>query len=185
MFRKATAEDRLVRRLVGKGGRTGSTLVGRVGDVVERPPLWGGVAGLISLLGHRGRRAAVRGGLCYVTASAVHLPIKALVGRKHPKGSALHQLGPFTSSFPSGHSAGDVAFVFGASQELPKLFVPLALVATAGHWALLRKKAHYPSDIVAGGFLGLGVALASRKIAAVSPGLPPLPPTRPSPGAAS
>lgn len=159
-----SAEDRLVSGLVGRGSRKGSTPFSRVGDVVQRPPSWAALAGLISLFGPRGRRAAIRGGACYLGAAAAHLPIKAAVGRRHPPGAALHQLGPFTSSFPSGHAAADLAFVFGASQELPKLFVPLSMGTMAVHWSLVRKRAHYPSDVLVGGALGIAVALASRKL---------------------
>lgn len=167
-----SAEDRLVSRLVGKGSRKGSTPFSRVGDVVQRPPSWAALAGLISLFGPRGRRAAIRGGACYLGAAAAHLPVKAAVGRRHPPGAALHQMGPFTSSFPSGHAAADLAFVFGASQELPKLFVPLSMGTMAVHWSLVRKRAHYPSDVLVGGALGIAVALASRKL------WPPQPPPR-------
>jgi len=108
------------------------------------------IAAGLSATGERGRRAAVRGSACYLSAAAAHLPIKALVGRRHPPGSALHQLGPFTSSFPSGHAASDLAFVFGAAQELPRAFVPLSACSLAVHWSLIRKRAHYPSDVLAG-----------------------------------
>ena len=122
------------------------------------------MAGLISLAGPRGRRAALRGSACYLAASAAHLPIKAAVGRPHPPGAALHQLGPFTSSFPSGHAAADLAFAFGASQELPKLFLPLSACTMAVHWSLVRKRAHYPSDVLAGGALGITVAVAAWRL---------------------
>lgn len=154
-------EDRLVSRLVGAGSRKGSTAFGRLGDVIQRPPSWAALAGLISLAGPRGRRAALRASTCYVAASAAHLPIKAVVGRRHPPGSALHQLGPFTSSFPSGHAAADLAFILGAAQEIPVLFVPLSVCTMAVHFTLVRKRAHYPSDVLVGGALGLAVAGAA------------------------
>jgi membrane-associated phospholipid phosphatase len=159
-----SAEDALVSRLVGPGSRKGSTWFGRMGDVIERPPSWAAVAAVLAATGERGRRAALRGGACYLSAAAVHLPIKAIVGRRHPPRSALHQLGPFTSSFPSGHAASDLAFVFGAAQEMPQAFVPLSCASLAVHWSLIRKRAHYPSDVLAGGALGIGVALFARKI---------------------
>lgn len=157
-------EDRLVTRLVGRGSRTGTTAFGRAGDIIQRPATWVGVAALISLLGPRGRRAALRGSACYLAAAAVHLPIKAAVGRRHPPRAARHQLGPFTSSFPSGHAAADIAFLFGAAQELPMLFLPLSACTMAVHWSLVRKRAHYPSDVVAGGALGAAVALAAWRL---------------------
>jgi membrane-associated phospholipid phosphatase len=133
------------------------------------------VAGILAAAGPRGRRAALRGGVCYRSAAVVHLPIKALVGRRHPPGSALLQVGPFTSSFPSGHAAADLAFVFGAAQEMPSAFVPLSCASAAVHWSLIRKRAHYPSDVLAGGALGIAVAVALWKL------WPPF--TSPPPGA--
>ena len=93
-----------------------------------------------------------------------HLPIKALVRRRRPPGSGHHQLGPFTSSFPSGHAASDLAFAFGVAQELPRAFVPFSACTLAVHWSLVRKRAHYPTDVIAGGALGIAVALTVWKV---------------------
>jgi membrane-associated phospholipid phosphatase len=162
--RAGRAEDSLVERVVGKGSRKGSSRFGRAGDIIQRPLAWAGIAAVLSATGARGRRAAVRGGACYLSAAAVHLPIKALVGRRHPPGSARHQLGPVTSSFPSGHAASDLAFAIGAAQELPLAFLPLSLCTMAVHWSLVRKRAHYPSDVLLGGVLGIAVALTAWKL---------------------
>lgn len=164
LLRGRRAEDRLVSRVVGSGSRKGSTPLSRAGDVIQRPPSWAAIAGVMALTGPRGRRAALRGGACYLGAAMAHLPIKAVVGREHPPGAALHQLGPFTSSFPSGHAAADLAFTFGAAQELPRLFFPLSLCTMAVHWSLVRKRAHYPSDVLVGGILGVAVAATAWKL---------------------
>jgi membrane-associated phospholipid phosphatase len=150
--------------VVGDGSRKGSTPFGRLGDVVRRPPMWGVIAAGLSATGERGRRAALRGSVCYLSAAAVHLPIKSIVRRRHPPGSSRHQLGPFTTSFPSGHAASDLAFVFGAAQEMLPAFVPLSACTLAVHWSLVRKRAHYPTDVLAGGALGIAVALAVWKL---------------------
>ncbi len=164
MMRGQSTEDALMSRVVGKGGRKGSTRFGRAGDMMQHPPAWAGVAALLSITGASGRRAALRGGLCYLSAALAHVPIKAIVGRRHPPGAARHQLGPVTSSFPSGHAASDLAFVFGASQEVPLLFLPLSGATMAVHWSLVRKRAHYVSDVLAGGALGIVVSLAAWKL---------------------
>ena len=165
MLKFGSAEEALVAGLVGKGSRKGSTAFSRFGDIMQRPPAWAGVAGILAVAGgERGRRAAVRAAGCYLAAAAAHLPIKAVVGRRHPRGSALHQLGPFTSSFPSGHAASDLAFMLGAAQEIPLLGLPLSGATLAVHWALVRKRSHYPSDVLAGGVLGILVALAAWKL---------------------
>lgn len=160
-MRRKSAEDALMSKLVGRGSRKGSTLIGRTSDFVARPPTWGALATLLAATGPGGRRAALRGSVCYLAAALVHLPIKAVVGRKHPQGAARLQLGPFTSSFPSGHSASEVAFVLGTSQEVRPLLLPLSVATLAANWSLLRKRSHYPSDIVAGWALGSAVAFAA------------------------
>lgn len=160
-----SGEDALMARLVGRGSKKGSTWFDHIGDVTHRPAAWGALAlALASVGGPRGRRAALRGGVGYAAAGLAHLPIKAMVDRDHPKGAARLNLGPFTSSFPSGHAASDLAFVFGVAQELPVLLLPLSGATLAGHWTLVRKRAHYPSDILAGGAIGVAVAVALWKL---------------------
>ena len=164
MAKKRSWEDPLVTKLVGKGSRKGKTWFSRAGDIIQRPPSWAAVAAALALGGPRGRRAALRGSVGYLSAALVHLPIKAMVGRGHPRGASLRQLGPVTSSFPSGHAASDLAFVLGASQELPLIFVPLSGATMAVHWSLVRKRSHYPSDVLVGGALGMAVALAMWRL---------------------
>ena len=60
--------------------------------------------------------------------------------------------------------SGDVTFVFGAAQELPVAFVPLSACTLAVHWSLIRKRAHYPTDVLVGGALGIAVALTIWKL---------------------
>jgi membrane-associated phospholipid phosphatase len=43
-------------------------------------------------------------------------------------------------------------------------FVPLSACSLAVHWSLIRKRAHYPTDVLAGGGLGIAVALAAWKL---------------------
>ena len=160
-----SAEEVAMTMVAGTCSRKGSTPFGRFGDVMQHPPMWGAVAGALALGGGaRGRRAAGRGVVCYLAAAAAHLPIKVLVGRTHPRGAGLHQAGPFTSSFPSGHAASDLAFALGASQEIPLLMLPLSAFTTAVHWSLIRKRSHYLTDVLAGGALGLLVALVVWKL---------------------
>lgn len=156
-----TREEVLMAGLVGHGARKGDSWFGRGGDVMQHPPAWAGVAALLAVAGPRGRRAALRGAVAYVAAALAHLPIKRLVGRRHPRRAhRLQPVGPVASSFPSGHAASDLAFAFGVAQELPWLFGPLSTATLAVHWTLVRKRAHYPSDVIAGGLLGIAVAAA-------------------------
>jgi hypothetical protein len=144
-------EERLMWKLVGKGSRKGASAPSRAGDVLRQPVVWIASAGALALSGPRGRRAALRGATCSLTASLIHLPIKRVFRRRRPLGAGVRSVGPLTSSFPSGHTASDLGFMFGAAQELPLVLIPLTIGTLGSHWSLLRARKHYPSDIVAGG----------------------------------
>ncbi len=159
------AEDVLMQKLVGKGSKKGSTWAGRAGDIAKQPPVWAGVAGALALTGTRGRQAAIRGGLFYIGASLIHLPIKMVVRRPRPPGASRHtKVGPLTSSFPSGHCASELAFSLGAAQVLPGLFVPLCAATLVSEWSLVRSRSHYPSDVFAGAGLAIAIALVARRL---------------------
>ena len=151
-------------RLVGSGSRKGSAAPSRAGDVLRQPAVWLAFAGGLSLTGPRGRHAAVRGIACSATASLLHMPIKRAFKRPRPRGAGSGTIGPLSSSFPSGHTASDLGFMFGAAQELPVLLIPLSLGTLGSHWSLLRTRKHYPSDIIAGGAIALAVSAAAWKL---------------------
>ena len=158
-------EERLLRRLAGRGSRRGRSAPSRAGDHLRNPRWWGLAVAALALSGSRGRRAALRGAACSAASSLIHLPIKRAVGRRRPRGARLiGRGGPLTSSFPSGHTAGDLSFLFGASQELPALALPLMAATLTSHWSLLRSHKHYPSDIVGGGAIALVVTAAAWKL---------------------
>lgn len=164
MARGWRREERLMWKLVGKGSRRGSSLPSRAGDAMRRPRTWAGITAVLFASGPRARRAAVRGAGCAGTASLIHLLVKPLFARRRPWRAQLMHVGPLTSSFPSGHTATDLGFTFGAAQELPWLLAPLSFVTLGSHWSLLRAREHYPSDVVAGGALAFVVAGAAWKL---------------------
>jgi membrane-associated phospholipid phosphatase len=142
------------------------TRLARVARIVEQPPFWGGVATALAVKGGtRGQQVALRGSVCYIVAAFIaNVVIKPLVYRRRPEGAGENRIGPYTSSFPSGHTASDSAFVFSVVQELPLLAIPLAVAATAAHWSLIRSGKHHVSDVLAGGAIGLGVAYIVWKL---------------------
>lgn len=152
--------------LVPRRARQGSTWFGRLGDVTQQPPVWAGLAAALALGGgRRGRRAALRASVCYTAAAVVaNLAIKPAVGRDRPPGAGERRPGPVTSSFPSGHTATDLAFSLAVAQEVPGLLLPLTGATTAAHWSMVRSRGHYPSDVLVGGAVGIAVALAAWRL---------------------
>jgi membrane-associated phospholipid phosphatase len=141
------------------------TWLARAGWILEQPLFWGTVAtALAGKGGARGRQAALRGSVCYLVAAFIaNIGIKPLANRRRPQSAGEGRIAPVTSSFPSGHTASNSAFVFGVAQELPLLAVALAAAATTAHWSLIRSEKHHVSDVLAGGAIGLGVARIMRK----------------------
>jgi membrane-associated phospholipid phosphatase len=131
----------------------------------DKPLTWAGFAAVLSLTRRRGRRAVVRGVACSAAASVIHLPIKRLLRRPRPRGARLiGGPGPLTSSFPSGHTASDLAFLFGASQELPLRLIPGSVATVCSYWSLIRTRKHYPSDVIGDGAIAVVVAATAWKL---------------------
>jgi membrane-associated phospholipid phosphatase len=137
-----------------------------LGDVAQQPPVWAGIAGVLALGGgDRGRRAALRGSVHWLIAAvAANLVMKPLVKRSRPPGAGKGRPGPITSSFPSGHTATDLAFTFGAATEIPFLLLPLSVATVSSHWSLVRSRGHYPTDVLGGGAVAVIVALVMWKL---------------------
>lgn len=152
--------------LLPRRAHQGSTWFGRLGDVVQQPPVWAILAVVLAIAGgSRGKRAAARGTACYgLAAVVVNVLIKPLVRRDRPPGSGEARPGPVTSSFPSGHTATDLAFSFAVAQEIPALFIPLTGATMAAHWSMIRSRGHYPSDVFVGGAVGIAVALTAWRL---------------------
>jgi undecaprenyl-diphosphatase len=139
----------------------------------------------------RGRGLKIDAGLLALSQRAVYVLatiavsgifaqiVKQIVGRGRPK--FLDSMGPFTfdsfagqasfASFPSGHSTNAFAVCVALSFFMPRWRVPLLLVATLIACSRIVIGAHYPSDTIAGAFLGsvcaymVARAFARREIA--------------------
>jgi undecaprenyl-diphosphatase len=143
------------------------------------------IAVVLALSGKRQRRAGLRGLGSLAGASLVsNAVLKPVVGRRRPTLDPAHPRPlvrmPWTSSFPSGHSASAAAFAVGAALERPQTAAVLVPLAVAVGYSRVHVGVHHPSDVVAGAAIGAGVALAGHH-------LWPAVPTRPAvtgPGAA-
>ncbi|MFF2521050.1 phosphatase PAP2 family protein [Streptomyces liangshanensis] len=154
-------DHRLTRRIAAWDAPWIRTALPTAQDAAEHTVLWWGAAAVVAATGgRRGRVAAGAGlaamGLAEVLSNTVG---KQLVERRRPPKewipNAEVEDRPTSSSFPSGHTAAAVAFAATVSVVWPRagaLCAPPALAVALGR---VHSGAHYPSDIAAGGLIGL------------------------------
>jgi diacylglycerol kinase family enzyme/membrane-associated phospholipid phosphatase len=148
----------------------------KLSRAANRSMLWMGLSTLLWASEDRfARRAALRGLVSIaITSAIVNLPAKMLTKRQRPLIDVVPQARrlarvPTSTSFPSGHSGSAFAFATGASLEVPALSVPLGVLAGAVAYSRVYTGVHYPGDVVAGGGLGIGVALLTRSFWPAAP----------------
>ncbi len=87
------------------------------------------------------------------------------MGRPRPRTDAIDKFyGPMPSSgyqgFPSGHTATAFGTATPVLVACPQIGVPLTIFAGGVGWARMYQKAHYPSDVLVGGFIGIFFGVA-------------------------
>ena len=122
--------------------------------------------GLMALAGGElGRLVALRCAVAGIAGLALYRGLKNLLVRERPYMThaaivcAGRPLDRF--SFPSGHTLHAVSFTLIICSSLPwtaVVLVPAALLIALSRMVL---GLHYPSDVIAGGLLGVGVATAT------------------------
>jgi undecaprenyl-diphosphatase len=144
-----------------------SPVIERTGKLATGGVMWFAFAAGLGVLGPSGRKAARNGLVAYGAASVVsNGPAKWIVERRRPRGLLLtgmprHGRAPQTSSFPSSHTAGAVAFSIAAGRELPAAAAVLAVAAAAVGLQRVHAVRHYPTDVVGGALVGVAVGTAT------------------------
>ena len=134
--------------------------------------LWLSIAGALAVVPGRPRRAALLGAASIAVASVnVNAVAKMLLRRQRPdRVTAAVPLArqvrmPHSTSFPSGHSASAFAFASAVGTQLPRIALPLQLLAAAVAYSRIHTGVHYPSDTIVGASIGMASAAATASVA--------------------
>jgi hypothetical protein len=100
-------------------------------------------------------------GILGPVAIGVNYVVKVMVRRPRPVIEGLPPLGgaPSSLSFPSGHATSSFACATAMSRIAPEAAIPLFVLATAIGVSRPYLGMHYPSDVLVGAVLGVGLGL--------------------------
>lgn len=164
------ADIHLFRRISHVFHPFGDPLLPKLSRAANHSRLWGAIALTMALFGGRyGRRAGMRGMVAIALSSFLtNLPAKLLFRRARPQDEVplarrLARL-PTSTSFPSGHAASAFAFATGVTLEKPTLAPVVFPLAGAVAYSRIYTGVHYPSDVLVGGAIGSGLALATQRL---------------------
>lgn len=141
--------------------------VARISGAADQSRIWLVVAGCMSLVGDRPRRAALLGLTALgATSALVNLAVKPVVRRQRPSRQETVRTHvvrmPGSASYPSGHAASAFSFFTAVGGSVPQLDTALRLMATAVAYSRVHTGVHYPGDVVAGAVIGAGVGTLVR-----------------------
>ncbi|GLX18469.1 MULTISPECIES: bifunctional phosphatase PAP2/diacylglycerol kinase family protein [Streptomyces] len=143
-----------------------------LGRAANHGVLWGATAAAITVVGSpRARKGALTAAASLALASAtINTVGKWSVRRPRPllEGvpvARLPAVPPWTTSFPSGHSASAAAFTAGLALESPGWGAAVAPVAASVAFSRVYTGVHYPSDVLAGAAFGVAAGFAVRSLA--------------------
>ncbi|MBI2708854.1 MAG: phosphatase PAP2 family protein [Actinobacteria bacterium] len=136
---------------------------------------WAACSAVLAVTGgRRARRAAVDGLSAWALADAGAFATKRLVHRRRPHARAVAGHRTRSSSMPSSHTAGAVAYAVAAGWALPPLAPAVLAAAAVVAWSRVSTGHHFPTDVVAGAALGATagatVVLVRRRLAPASGG---------------
>ncbi|MER5945590.1 phosphatase PAP2 family protein [Streptomyces sp. NPDC001904] len=180
--RLAALDRRVFEFAAGSNWPGAERVLPRLSRAANHGVLWFAIGGALAVSGSpKARRAAVRGVASLAVASAtINTLGKRSVRRARPVLDPVPlarrlKRQPFTTSFPSGHSASAAAFATGVALESRGLGAAVAPLAFSVAASRVYTGAHFPGDVLVGAALGVGAAYAVR-------GLVPTRDQMPSPG---
>ena len=97
----------------------------------------------------------------WVGAAAVTVLLKGAIDRDRPDHSATSR---WDSSFPSAHTSSYFSMATVYALEYPQLTIPLAVIGTGVAASRIFLGKHYPTDVLAGAAVGIGIGYLTVRL---------------------
>ncbi|MFC0429727.1 bifunctional phosphatase PAP2/diacylglycerol kinase family protein [Kutzneria buriramensis] len=143
--------------------------VKRLSTSANHSLIWFTAAAVLATIPGRGRRAALRGVVAIAGASfTASLVGKRVFPRRRPAADLVPVARrltrrPTSSSFPSGHAASAAAFTTAVALESPTAAAFVAPVAAAVAYSRVHTGVHWPTDVMFGAAIGVGVGMLTQR----------------------
>ncbi len=111
--------------------------------------------------GEKERRVTKLAVSSWLGAFAVTTLTKGIVNRERPEHQVVSR---WDSSFPSGHTSSYFAFATVYSAKYPKWAIPLYSYGVLIGLSRVYLGEHYPSDVLAGAVIGIGIGYLTLKL---------------------
>ncbi|HHV38540.1 MAG TPA: phosphatase PAP2 family protein [Tepidimicrobium sp.] len=114
----------------------------------------------------RGKNIGAQGAVTLAISQTITYAIKSIFGRQRPY-NILKDLNTFgiilkDYSFPSGHTSASFAIATTIAFNMPRLSIVAFILAFAIGISRIYLGVHYPTDVMAGMFLGVGTAIITQ-----------------------
>jgi len=107
------------------------------------------------------KKRVARDGLLGVGGDLIAVyPLKFIINRQRPS----ENTGRLDSSFPSGHTTFTFTQAVVYSHHYPRLKLPLYLYAGLVGFSRIYLGKHYPTDVIGGALLGIGIGIVVVKL---------------------
>jgi undecaprenyl-diphosphatase len=163
-------DRRLARRAIAWGPSWLRKVAPAVAEAAEHTKLWWTAAGvMVTVGGWRGRTAAAAGVAAMATAEALsNGVVKQVYRRRRPPREWVPpddlRARPDSSSFPSGHTAAAFGFAGAVAPVWPAAGAACGASAVMVATQRVHSGAHYPTDVAAGGAIGVAAAALVRAV---------------------
>jgi membrane-associated phospholipid phosphatase len=165
---KARGADTALLQAIRPDGRRPRMVAAALSEASRQGRFWAALSG-VGAVPVRTRTAARDGLVAWGAASTVSFALKQLAQRERPPFPDAMGAIPRSSSMPSSHTAGAIAYATAATLRTPAVGTAVIPVAVAVSWSRTATGRHFATDVAVGSVVGVAVGALVRSVMPARP----------------